>query len=1133
MKKLLLFFATFLLLSGIKAQSVGDTIIVQAYDYSTTTRDQVVSFPNNPNQTYERVIMRYAMRCKGALVSTSSNRNLGCGEWDYSCNTYIHNPDLADSVAQTTQKYTITPSTNPNSIYSNTPTYSISPKLQTKVILNGITQEDTASIGTGTIADTNFIKSANNGKSFMIISSSELTSEGLTMGSIDALSFNSLSSGNIKVKEFRVKLKQTNLVNVDIVDTAVLNNLQEVYHHDYTFNLGENRIQFNTPFTWDGSSNILVQLSYDGINSNQALSLSSNSGANSIVANADLSGNFFPSNYIVADSYLGISGSNSRTVEAWIKTTGRGEIATWGTNAQGQKQSFWINNNGQLRLEINSAYAVGTATVDDGNWHHVAFTFSGSSMYDVRFYIDGKWDYSSSVQTRPMNTGSSKLFEISKGFHNRYFTGEIDDIRVWSSALSLNTIKDWMHRKIDTSGNVSANTHPNLANLELAYELNGSGNRISDISGNQNHAEFESVPNYKSIIGDEMIKNFNSYSTRPNVKLYQGTYNLTIGADTILDTLVNDPFFVTERTIYPRVGTTQSDSIGTTLNSYYPENTVIYDLAGNVVSSAASSSTSNLQQVTLNYFQRNPSKVEIMSFVTPYGIGLDLGTDGEAWYFDVTDFLPVLKGNRRMTLERGGQNQEEMDIQFYFIIGTPMAEVKSIQQIWKVDQRNYSDINSNRFFAPRTVHVDTSASNFKLRSAITGHGQQGEFIARNHTITINSGAIVFNNLVWKECADNPVFPQGGTWIYDRAGWCPGMATDIDEYDLTTYVTGDSITVDYNVNGAVGDSRYIVSEQLVSYGSANFQNDAKLVTVIRPTNQIEFGRINPMCYNPIITIQNTGSNTLTSATIEYSVNGSSPQTQTWTGNLVYMDETNVQLVIPQSFWTAALPGTNTFTARITSVNGGADQYVHNNTFNSKFELVDDLPSNLNIVIRTNSNGNHSSYTLRNSSGATVLSRSSLGNNQTYTNSINLPTGCYQLRLFDTGDDGLSFWANSAGSGYFRITQQNGTIIKTFEPDFGGGHEYYFTVGRTTGLNEAEEFSQLEVFPNPARNQLTVIYENITGTYELVNSIGQIVLNGDLNNNNNLMHLDVTDIEKGIYFLKINSEKNSTIKKIIIQ
>lgn len=1113
------------------AQSIGDTVIVQGFDYGSITRDTTINFPTNSSISYERVIMRYAMRCKNALVSTGSNRNLGCGEWDYSCNTYIHEPSQADSVKRTLQKYQIIPSSNPNSIYSTTPTFSVFPKIQTKVTLNGISLEDTASIGTGVIADTNLINSSSNGKSYVLYTATELLAAGLTSGAIDALALNT-TNNNVVVKELRLKLKQTSLTNLNDIDTSIFNNTQEVYHHDYTFSSGSNRIQFNNSFSWDGTSNVLVEISYNEKVGNGALNILSSTGINSIRSNNDLVANLFPSNYITADAYLGVSSNNARTVEAWIKTTSGGEIVTWGANAQGQKQSFWVTSNGRLRLEINGGFAIGLNAVNDGQWHHVGFTFTGTNMYDVKFYVDGKWDFSTSVTTRNMNTQASKRFEISKGFHNRYFNGEIDDVRVWSVALPVSTIADWRHRKLYTSHANSANVHPNIASLELAYQFNEGTTKIHDLTANQNDALFNSVTSFASQAGTEINKSFVSEATRPNIAFYQGTYNLVVSADTILDTLLNAPYYVTENTIYARTGTTNSDSIGSTLTNYYPQYNTVYDLNGAVVSNSGSANTANLQATVLDYYQRNPSKLEIMSFVTPYGIGIDLGVEGKAWYFDVTDFLPILEGSKRMTMERGGQNQEQMDIQFLFIVGTPPAQVKKIQQIWRVDQRNYSDINADVYYAPRAVKLDTSAARYKIRTAVTGHGQQGEFIARNHTISVNNGAALYNNLVWKECAENPIFPQGGTWIYDRAGWCPGMATKVTEYDITSLVSSDSVTLDYNVQGATGDSRYIVNNQLVSYGLPNFQNDAKIVTVLRPSNETEFGRRNPTCYNPIITIQNTGAAVLTSAIIQFSINGGAPVTYNWSGSLGFMDQGNALMSIPQSFWSTGTTGVNTFTATITGVNGGADQYVHNNSYTSNFQLADDLPANLNVVLRTNSAASQTSYIIKNSSGATVLQRSSLSNNQTYTNAINLPAGCYQLKVLDSGDDGLSFFANSSGTGYFRITDQNGVVLTNFNPDFGDGIEYYFTVGSSTGIESNEEFNSLEIYPNPVTDELFISYENIQGNFVLMNTIGQSILEGDLNKNNNLMKLDVSSITPGVYYLKINSNNKSSINKVII-
>ncbi|HMT30464.1 MAG TPA: peptide-N-glycosidase F-related protein, partial [Bacteroidia bacterium] len=125
---------------------------------------------------------------------------------------------------------------------------------------------------------------------------------------------------------------------------------------------------------------------------------------------------------------------------------------------------------------------------------------------------------------------------------------------------------------------------------------------------------------------------------------------------------------------------------------------------------------------------------------------------------------------------------------------------------------SYADIMNDRYFAPVNITLDPNADMFKIRSAISGHGQQGEFIARTHTIKLNS-SINFSRSVWRECATNPIYPQGGTWIYDRAGWCPGMAVDLKEFEITPNVTsGQTINLDYSlpVISSSGQSNYRVN-----------------------------------------------------------------------------------------------------------------------------------------------------------------------------------------------------------------------------------------------------------------------------------------------------------------------------------
>ena len=232
-------------------------------------------------------------------------------------------------------------------------------------------------------------------------------------------------------------------------------------------------------------------------------------------------------------------------------------------------------------------------------------------------------------------------------------------------------------------------------------------------------------------------------------------------------------------------------------------------------------------------------KFEIMSLVTPYGIGLDLGSEGKTFTFDVTDFTPILRGLKRMSIERGGQNQEELDIKFLYIKGTPARDVIDINQIWPVRSNGYASIMADNVYEPRMVPTNASATDFEIRTVITGHGQEGEFIPRNHFINAAGGPNELFWEVWKECAENPIIDQGGTWIYDRAGWCPGMASDMQRTAISPLVTpGTPIEIDYGVTTASGTSNYIVNNQLGSYGAPNFLLDASVIDVIRPSQKIE-------------------------------------------------------------------------------------------------------------------------------------------------------------------------------------------------------------------------------------------------------------------------------------------------------
>ena len=81
-----------------------DSIIVQTLTRDSAGRRGVYVFPEDANQSFRKILMVYNMRCKGARVGVNS---VGCGEWDYSCNTFITDSSRVDSSLATNPSYVI------------------------------------------------------------------------------------------------------------------------------------------------------------------------------------------------------------------------------------------------------------------------------------------------------------------------------------------------------------------------------------------------------------------------------------------------------------------------------------------------------------------------------------------------------------------------------------------------------------------------------------------------------------------------------------------------------------------------------------------------------------------------------------------------------------------------------------------------------------------------------------------------------------------------------------------------------------------------------------------------------------------------------------------------------------------
>jgi hypothetical protein len=200
---------------------------------------------------------------------------------------------------------------------------------------------------------------------------------------------------------------------------------------------------------------------------------------------------------------------------------------------------------------------------------------------------------------------------------------------------------------------------------------------------------------------------------------------------------------------------------------------------------------------------------EIARIITPYDI-TGSGFPGHCeWVLDVSDYESLLRD--RVTLRNyieswiGGERGWIVTIRFAFIPGITSLEPYRVINLYQNDHIVYGDPdNPHEAWLPsRPVSIPSEIVRAKVRSVTTGHGQgntdnAAEFAYKWHEIWV--GGDNFSHFLWRtDCAQNECSPQGGTWRYPRAGWCPGDKVDPWDVDISASVTpGCETQIDYNI-----------------------------------------------------------------------------------------------------------------------------------------------------------------------------------------------------------------------------------------------------------------------------------------------------------------------------------------------
>jgi hypothetical protein len=90
----------------------------------------------------------------------------------------------------------------------------------------------------------------------------------------------------------------------------------------------------------------------------------------------------------------------------------------------------------------------------------------------------------------------------------------------------------------------------------------------------------------------------------------------------------------------------------------------------------------------------------------------------------------------------------------------------------------------------------------------------------------------------------------------------------------------------------------------------------------------------------------------------------------------------------------------------------------------------------------------------------------------------------------------------------------------------------------GIDEHAPFGDIKVYPNPTNGMLNIELNGFTdndGTANLYNMQGQQIFTEKLNNiaGNTVKQINLSDLAKGIYMLRIQTASGSRIEKIVVQ
>lgn len=534
--------------------------------------------------------------------------------------------------------------------------------------------------------------------------------------------------------------------------------------------------------------------------------------------------------------------------------------------------------------------------------------------------------------------------------------------------------------------------------------------------------------------------------------------------------------------------------------------------------------------------------IEIARMMTPYGWYFD-GKWQYTWISEITEFSTFLHDTVEVSyIHSGYENKDDrgwlVSMDFEMIEGEPIFQVLETKKMWNGHFPYGDSLNTIENYLPVISNENNLNADFGLLKILqSGHGMDSkencaEFCPKERTLKLNN-SILDKRKIWKKCGDNPLYPQAGTWIYDRANWCPGSLVETENFKFPLQ-KNQSFILDFDMEKYIHNkddkAEYDISSYLFLLKDLRKKNDISLEKIIQPSTEDRFSRYNPICSQPKILVKNNGINDINSFEVEYY--SSSEQRfykYKWKGNLKPNRTTTVNLPLSKNLENKK----GVFFVKLSKPNRKKDSYSFDNEQKSIIEPTETLPLNFVVEILTNDSSKYLAYQMRDWQNQKIKERKlgSLSPKTIYRDTFQLNESCYNFNFIDTLNVGLDFWAMpEAGYGYIRFYDMNGNLLKAFDSDFGSFINLQFTSTSKFKLNiENIEYPLAFIFPRWNKGKFDLDFVNSAQSpvnFQIIKTENQeVVFEKNIDQlKSGLIPFDIPNLTPGRYTMIIkNGEK----------